>query len=129
MSEQDIDRIVAIVGEERVNYTSKPPQGITLATGKIALPNVDYKYRVNIKIKDDKYESFLQWANSMGDKVQLPWSCETKLTGNRHAWQSRASYLYVKGSKELLVAQLHIGNIITSVEENIMYTEPQATVQ
>lgn len=128
MSEADTDKLVELVKDD-VYYVSKPKAGVTLELGQVALPNIDYRYRINVKLKKENYDSFVNWTNDMGDRVRVTWSCQQKLQGKGHSWQNPVSYLYVKDSKELLIAQMHLGPVIKSVEENVLYGTKQAKKQ
>lgn len=110
-NEQDINKLSKI-NEDHVKYICRPPKtGIT--EGFIIMPKIDYDFRVTIGRSKQPRLDFIEWADKTG-KVKLTKSCRRDLTKDT-SWGG--THFYISGDKNLLVARIMLGNVISKVEK------------
>jgi hypothetical protein len=109
-SEADVNTLKNI-NEARVKYIYQP--SAILSEGEI-VSTLPFDYKVHFKNTASKQESFLLWATD-NKNIRLPKSTINALS---HAIKYPPSlYFYITGDKNLTMAKMHLGSIITRVEK------------
>lgn len=109
-SEDDLNTVKNIK-EDRVKYICQP--SAPLSKGEI-VSTLPFDYKIHFKNIPGKHESFFTWAID-NKNIRLPKSTINSLT---HSIKYPPSlYFYIKGDKNLTMAKIHLGSIITRVEK------------
>ena len=84
------------------------------------LPKEKYKYRVYFKSKFpiDKRSSFVVWADTYGEKIEISETSKLWLLGSRQYAQD--PFMYVEDDKMLSMVGLYLSGYVSKVEEFIL---------
>jgi N-acetylmuramoyl-L-alanine amidase CwlA len=111
---KQIDKLSKI-NESRVKYVCSPPANVTLASGTIIMPKIDFDYRVTLGKTTQEHQAFIEWAEN-NKKLKLTKSCKKELSKSR-SWGG--THFYITGDNNLLMTKMHLGGSISKVERII----------
>ena len=112
-SKEFIDSIINIDPARIAQFSTVKKDDIIADT--IFLPRIPFDFKVSLRKSVTNHKSFIDWAKP-NKNIKLTNSCIRAL--NRD-WNYGGTYFYVKGENNLLLAKMHLGEVIGKIEKII----------